>query len=198
MQGIRPYFALKCNAALPVLATLAERGAGFEIASVYELDPLEAVGVRARDVLFSNTVKPEQHIRRGRRPRGVALRDRLRGRAPQARQGGPRLGGVRAARRRGLPQPVPAVTQVRHVGRRGRPALAHGTRVRAPPVWLDVPRRLPVHRPVDVLAGDRAMWPGDAAPRAVRDPHRDAEHRRRDAGDLRAIRCPTSAPLATP
>jgi len=64
MQGIRPYFALKCNAALPVLATLAERGAGFEIASVYELEPLEAVGVRARDVLFSNTVKPEQHIRR--------------------------------------------------------------------------------------------------------------------------------------
>src|SRR6188474_3208924 len=33
MQGIRPYFALKCNAAQPVLATLAERGAGFEIAS---------------------------------------------------------------------------------------------------------------------------------------------------------------------
>ncbi|HEY9377644.1 MAG TPA: type III PLP-dependent enzyme [Jiangellaceae bacterium] len=63
MPGIRPHFALKCNAALPVLATLAGRGAGFEIASVYELEPLEAVGVPAHDVLFSNTVKPEPHIR---------------------------------------------------------------------------------------------------------------------------------------
>ena len=63
MHGIRPFFALKCNSAKPVLATLAERGAGFEIASVFELDPLQAVGVAPYDVLFSNTVKPEQHIR---------------------------------------------------------------------------------------------------------------------------------------
>ena len=66
-----------------------------------------------------------------------------------------------------------------------RPTPEHGTRVRPPPVRPDLPRRLTVHRPVDVLAGDRAMRPGDAAPRAVRDPHRDAEHRRRHAGDLR-------------
>lgn len=63
MPGIRPYFALKCNAAIPVLAALADLGAGFEIASVYELEPLDAVGVRAADVLFSNTVKPAQHVR---------------------------------------------------------------------------------------------------------------------------------------
>src|SRR5262249_48637646 len=63
MHGIRPFFALKCNSAKPVLSTLAERGAGFEIASVFELDPLQAVGVSPYDVLFSNTVKPEQHIR---------------------------------------------------------------------------------------------------------------------------------------
>jgi ornithine decarboxylase len=63
MPDVRPYFALKCNAALPVLATLAARGAGFEIASVFELDPLRAVGAPLEDVLFSNTVKPEPHIR---------------------------------------------------------------------------------------------------------------------------------------
>jgi ornithine decarboxylase len=63
MPGVRPYFALKCNAAPRVLASLARCGSGFEIASVYELDPLEAVGVPARDVLFSNTMKREQHIR---------------------------------------------------------------------------------------------------------------------------------------
>jgi ornithine decarboxylase len=63
MPNVRPYYALKCNGALPVLATLGARGAGFEIASVFELDPLRAVGVPAEDVLFSNTVKPEQHVR---------------------------------------------------------------------------------------------------------------------------------------
>ncbi len=63
MPEVHPYYALKCNGALPVLATLGARGSGFEIASVFELDPLRAVGVRAEDVLFSNTVKPEQHVR---------------------------------------------------------------------------------------------------------------------------------------
>jgi ornithine decarboxylase len=63
MPDVHPYFALKCNGALPVLATLGARGSGFEIASVFELDPLRAVGVRGEDVLFSNTVKPEQHVR---------------------------------------------------------------------------------------------------------------------------------------
>jgi ornithine decarboxylase len=63
MHGIQPFYALKCNAAQPVLSTLAGGGAGFEIASVYELDSLSAVGVDASDVLFSNTVKPEPHIR---------------------------------------------------------------------------------------------------------------------------------------
>jgi ornithine decarboxylase len=63
MGGVRPYFALKCNAAQPVLGTLASGGAGFEIASVYELDYLRAVGVDPYDVLFSNTVKPEAHVR---------------------------------------------------------------------------------------------------------------------------------------
>jgi ornithine decarboxylase len=63
MPGVRPHFALKCNGAHPVLATLADGGAGFEIASIYELDVLETVGVPAEEVLFSNTVKPEQHVR---------------------------------------------------------------------------------------------------------------------------------------
>jgi ornithine decarboxylase len=63
MGDIRPHFALKCNSAQPVLSALAGGGAGFEIASVFELDALRAVGVDARDVLFSNTVKPEPHVR---------------------------------------------------------------------------------------------------------------------------------------
>jgi ornithine decarboxylase len=63
MDGIRPFFALGCNAARPVLATLAAGGAGFEIASVYEFDALRAIGADLSDVLFGSTVKPERHIR---------------------------------------------------------------------------------------------------------------------------------------
>ncbi len=63
MPGIRPYFALKCNAAQPVLATLAERGCGVRDRIGVRAGPPRAVGVDARDVLFSNTVKPEPHIR---------------------------------------------------------------------------------------------------------------------------------------
>lgn len=63
MGGIRPFFALKCNNAQSVLSTLAAGGAGFEIASVFELDSLRTIGVDPRDVLFSNTVKPEPHVR---------------------------------------------------------------------------------------------------------------------------------------
>jgi ornithine decarboxylase len=63
MDGIRPFFALGCNAPHPVLATLAAGGAGFEIASVHELDALRGVGADVSNVLSSSTVKPESHIR---------------------------------------------------------------------------------------------------------------------------------------
>jgi ornithine decarboxylase len=63
MPGVRPYFAFECNSAPPVLAALADGGAGFAIRSIDELDPLAAVGVRPEDVLFGDTVKPERHVR---------------------------------------------------------------------------------------------------------------------------------------
>src|SRR5436305_6521668 len=55
-------YAVKCNADPVVLEALARAGANFEIASAAELAPVVAVGGDARQVLYSNTVKPAAHI----------------------------------------------------------------------------------------------------------------------------------------
>ena len=60
--GIRMFYAVKCNPSAEVLSVLAEAGASFEVASLYELDMLLRVGVDPRDVLYSNTVKPSSHV----------------------------------------------------------------------------------------------------------------------------------------
>src|SRR4051794_20673071 len=63
LPGVRPFYALKCNSEPEVLRTVAEHGAGFEIASLGELRMLQRVGVDPKDVLYSNTVKPAAHVR---------------------------------------------------------------------------------------------------------------------------------------
>ena len=62
LPGVRLYYAVKSNPMPQVVDTLARRGCGFEIASIYELDMVTAAGVDPADVLFSNTVKPAAHI----------------------------------------------------------------------------------------------------------------------------------------
>jgi ornithine decarboxylase len=56
------YYAVKSNPALPILETLAGLGAGFEIASIQELDFVEVAGGASADTLYSNTVKPPGSI----------------------------------------------------------------------------------------------------------------------------------------
>jgi ornithine decarboxylase len=70
MPRVRAFYAVKCNSTPEVLRTAAEQGAGFEIASLGELNMLEALGVDAGDVLYSNTVKPPAHVA-GAAQRGV-------------------------------------------------------------------------------------------------------------------------------
>ena len=62
MPRVRPFYAVKCNAAREVLQTADSRGTSFEIASLGELLMLEDVGIHGEDVLYSNTVKPASHI----------------------------------------------------------------------------------------------------------------------------------------
>jgi ornithine decarboxylase len=63
LPGVRPFYAVKCNSERQVLRTVAEHGSGFEVASLGELRLLQDIGVDARHVLYSNTVKPAAHIR---------------------------------------------------------------------------------------------------------------------------------------
>jgi ornithine decarboxylase len=62
MPGVLTRYAMKCNPAPEILRTLAERGAGFEIASLGELRMLQAIGTDPAEVLYSNPVKPPSHI----------------------------------------------------------------------------------------------------------------------------------------
>jgi ornithine decarboxylase len=63
LRGVRPHYAVKCNPSPEILRRLAELGAGFEVASLAELLSLRSLGVRGEDILFSNTIKPAEHIR---------------------------------------------------------------------------------------------------------------------------------------
>ena len=57
MPRVRPHFAVKANPDAAILKVFFEEGAEFEIASSAELDALLKLGVRARDVFYSNPIK---------------------------------------------------------------------------------------------------------------------------------------------
>ena len=63
VPGLQVFYAVKCNTAEPVLQAVAACGAGFEVASAYELVQLAALGADLGQVLYSNPVKPVDHIR---------------------------------------------------------------------------------------------------------------------------------------
>lgn len=57
------HFAVKSNPDVAVLRVLAELGAKFEIASTYELDVLQQIGLEPGEILFSNPVKSAASVR---------------------------------------------------------------------------------------------------------------------------------------
>lgn len=59
----RIYYAVKANPGTPVLSLLRDLGAYFDIASIYELDQVLALGVSPERISFGNTIKKAQHIR---------------------------------------------------------------------------------------------------------------------------------------
>jgi ornithine decarboxylase len=62
MPRVRPHYAVKANPDPRVLKVMLEEGAGFEIASLSELDLLLAQGVPAAEVFYSNPVKSRDQI----------------------------------------------------------------------------------------------------------------------------------------
>ncbi len=60
----RVHYAAKANPAPAVLKMLRDRGASFDIASIYELDQVLKLGVSPDRISYGNTIKKSQHIRR--------------------------------------------------------------------------------------------------------------------------------------
>jgi len=63
MPRVHPHYAVKANPDARVLKVLIEEGAGFEIASVAELDLLLELGVPAQEIYYSNPMKSRDYIR---------------------------------------------------------------------------------------------------------------------------------------
>ncbi len=62
MPRVRPHYAVKANPDHRVLKTLIEEGAGFEIASIAELDLLLELGVPAAEIFYSNPMKSRTYL----------------------------------------------------------------------------------------------------------------------------------------
>lgn len=57
------YYAVKANPSNEVLGLLKSKGANFDIASIYELEKVMALGVQPEQISFGNTIKKSRHIR---------------------------------------------------------------------------------------------------------------------------------------
>ena len=62
MPRVKPHYAMKANPHPQILRTLIEEGAGFEIASIAELDLLLSLGVPATEIFYSNPMKARASI----------------------------------------------------------------------------------------------------------------------------------------
>lgn len=59
----RIFYAIKANPAVEILKLLADLGACFDVASVYELDRILSIGVTPDRLSYGNTIKKRQEIR---------------------------------------------------------------------------------------------------------------------------------------
>ncbi|GGJ01461.1 type III PLP-dependent enzyme [Halopseudomonas pertucinogena] len=57
------YYAVKANPANEVLSLLKNKGSNFDIASIYELEKVLALGVRPEQISYGNTIKKSKDIR---------------------------------------------------------------------------------------------------------------------------------------
>jgi len=62
MPFAKIYYAVKANPNNEVLKTLIAKGACFDIATIYELDQILALGVSPQKISYGNTIKKEQDI----------------------------------------------------------------------------------------------------------------------------------------
>jgi len=56
------FYAVKCNPEQQILETLKKSGSNYEIASIGELHRLQSIDVKPAEIIYSNPVKPADHI----------------------------------------------------------------------------------------------------------------------------------------
>ncbi|WP_460791830.1 type III PLP-dependent enzyme [Nocardioides maradonensis] len=62
VPGVQVYYAVKANPEEPVLLTLAEAGASFEVASIHEIALLLGLGISPDQLAFGTAIKPAHHV----------------------------------------------------------------------------------------------------------------------------------------
>jgi ornithine decarboxylase len=62
LPRVEPFYAIKANAHPEILKTMVAAGAGFDVASLAELDAVLAAGAAPERVIFANTIKPTEAI----------------------------------------------------------------------------------------------------------------------------------------
>jgi ornithine decarboxylase len=62
LPGLAVFFAMKSNSAGTILRAVHELGGSFEVASAAEMRLAESAGASPADLLYSNPVKPREHI----------------------------------------------------------------------------------------------------------------------------------------
>lgn len=62
LPRVEPFFAIKANAHPEIIRTMVARRASFDVASVAEMNLVLAAGAKPAQIIFANTVKPEESI----------------------------------------------------------------------------------------------------------------------------------------
>ena len=62
LPRVQPYYAIKANPHPEVLKTLVACGAGFDVASIGEIEAVLAAGAKPSQVIYANTIKPTASI----------------------------------------------------------------------------------------------------------------------------------------
>ena len=62
LPRVEPFYAAKANPHAEILKTMVAGGAGFDVASVAEMEAVLAAGAKPEDVIYANTIKPDASI----------------------------------------------------------------------------------------------------------------------------------------
>ncbi|XP_075051354.1 antizyme inhibitor 2 [Mixophyes fleayi] len=63
LPRVKPFYAVKCNSSRGVVQILAEMGAGFDCASKTEIELIQSIGVKPKNIIYANPCKQISQIK---------------------------------------------------------------------------------------------------------------------------------------